>query len=493
MSGRYAGTLILLWAWLAGFALGQIQSTQTQSTESQPTAPDSGDSGATSVNRSVPAPALSGIVGMETELGDPSDTNMPHIPSFLGGQGSQLVLTTEMERSNYLRGGINISEGYNDNALLTPVAQEGNNTFSVFPNIALAQSTPRMRWSLDYAAGLTVNQRLSSQNQGSQNLTFESIFRLSPHVSLHAAENFNLVAGIFGASTASEFQPGSGGSNNTLITPVTNQRWSQTVVEANYHFAPKDVVGASGSFSDLHYSEVVSSSTSAPVNLTNTQTTSGTAFWLHELFRNDWAGFSYRFQRITYDPNGETKVHTFAFANSVNVSKGFHISGFIGPEYSENQGLVATGSGAGQLSTVSGWSFAGGLEGGWQSAHTSVSAGYSKQVTTGLGVLGAVRLQNIHAAVRREIFPRWTIDALAAYGDNQALTLALATNATSINTGTFGVMLERSIVRSLGLQIGYFHDLQDQSGSANPAENFNADRNRFFVTLSYQWAKALGR
>jgi hypothetical protein len=394
-----------------------------------------------------------------------------------------------LKRSNYLRGGINIGEAYNDNALLTPTEQVGNTTFSVFPNIAVAESTPRMRWSFAYAAGLTVNQRLSDQDSGSHDVTFDSLFRLTPHVSLHAAENFSLISGIFGASSGSDFLPGTGGANGTLITPLANERSSQTVVETDYRFAPRALVGVSGSFYGLHYSDEATGASS----LGNTQTAAGSAFWLHELFHGNWGGISYRFQRITYDPNGETIVHTFSVADTLRISRGLHISGFIGPQYSENQGVAATGPEAGQNTSFRGWGVAGDLEGGWQSARTSVTAGYSKQISDGAGVLGAVGLQSAHATIRRQILRFWAANVTALYGNNDAVTLALTSTATSIKTTSVGASLERNLGKSLSFQFGYFHDVQDLSGSAVLPQNNNADRNRYMITLSYQWAKALGR
>jgi hypothetical protein len=489
MSSRYVWTLIVLLAGLEGLALAQTQQTGDQDTQSQG-APQTGDDSGTA--RSTPAPALSGIVGMESELGG-SDQDAPQIPGFLGGQGNRALLAGELERSNYLRGGVSVSEGYVDNAFLTPTDQVGNATFSVYPNISIAQSTTRARWSLDYAAGLTVNQRLTNQNQGAQSLTFNSLFALSPHLTLHAAESFSMISGLFGGNAASEFQPGFQGGNNTLISPLSNQKVSQTVVEANYHFALRDVAGASGGFLDMRYGDVASNATNPPTDLTNTQAASGTAFWLHQITQKNWAGFSYRYQRITYTPSGDTRVHTFAFNDTLKISKLFNISGFIGPEFSDNTGLVTTTSGNTQISTSSGWGVAGGVDVGWESSRTGVIAGYSKQVTNGSGILGAVTLQNGYVTVRRELFPRWTINGMVNYGNNQAITLALATTASTINTTTVGVMLDRNVGRSLGFQIGYFHDIQDQSGSSVAAQNYTADRNRVFVNLSYQWAKALGR
>jgi hypothetical protein len=440
--------------------------------------------------RSVPAGAVSGIfLGVDTQSEDQSSEDLPGIPSLLGGRGSSLAFPSEMERSNYLRGGVNVGAAYDDNALLGSGGQMGNTTFSVFPNIAIDQSTSRMRWSLRYGGGLTVNQRLSSRNQGSHNLNFDSEFRLSPHVSLRAAEDFSLTAGMFGANAGSSFQPGPGGANGSLITRLANQRSSATVVETNYHFALKDIVGASGSFYDLHYSDV----STGTGTLVDTRTAAGSAFWFHEILRRDWAGISYLFQRLTFDPSGETRVHTFTVTNTLNITKTFTVSAFVGPEYSDNHGVAASGPDAGKVSNFSDWSIAGGVEGGWKEKRTSVTAGYSKRVSDGGGILGTVRLQNLRAAVRRELIPGWAATLGVTHGSNGSLTLASSTSATSIKTTSVGASLERNIGRSLGFQIGYFHDFQNQSGSSDPSQNFDTNRNRFSVTLSYQWAKPLGR
>ena len=474
MSVRWCSVVVLV---LIGFQIpAKGQNPPTQNTNDR-----------TGVTRSAPSGAVSGIMGTDAQSEGESREDLPAIPSMLGGPGSSLALLSEMERSNYLRAGVNVGAAYDDNALLAPSDKLGNMTYSVFPSIALDQSTSRMRWTLRYGSGLTVNQRLSKQNHGSHDLHFDSEFRLSPHVNFRAAEDFSLIAGMFGTSA----DPGSqsGGMNGTLIAPLANRRSSQTVVETNYHFARKDVIGASGSFYDLHYSDVSTGSE----RLADTQVAAGSGFWFHQMFRGDWAGVGYRFQRMTYGPIGETRVHSFTLVNTLTLSKGLTLYAYIGPEYSDNYGIAATGPDAGQVASFSDWSTAGGVELGWQNQRTSLNAGYSKQVSNGSGILGAVRLENIHAGFRRELLAGWAAGVTATYGDNEALTLASATGATSIKSTLVGFSVERNIGRSFGLQFGYFHDIQTRYESSTPSTNHDANRNRYSVTLSYQWAKPLGR
>ncbi len=442
-------------------------------------------------SRTAPAAALLAVAGMQTE-GAAADTSsdLPNIPALLGGPGISAAFSSELQRSNYLRGGVNVGATYDDNPLLLSSGEVGNASVSIFPNIKIAESSSRMRWELGYAGGLTVNQRFTNQDEGSHNLTFDSLYRLSPHVNLRVAENFSLATGFFDAGNGAEVVIGSGGPNASLIAPLSTQRSTVTTVETNYHFALDDLIGASGSFYELHFTNVP-----AGTQLTDSETASGSAFWLHRILGSDWGGVSYRFDRITYNAGGgETQVHSFSVMNTVSISKQFTLTGFVGPQYSDNQGLAP---GALQSSQSSDWAVAGGAEGGWRNQHTGVSGGYSRTVSDGGGVLGSVRVQTIYGNFRRQLTPGWVAALSASHGTNQSLTVPFTASASSVNLTSAGISLERNVGRSIGLRMGYSHDFQQQFGvpgstQTSPLQTLDASRNRFFVTFSYQWAKPLG-
>lgn len=277
---------------------------------------------------------------------------------------------------------------------------------------------------------------------------------------------------------------GTGGPNASLVAPLSTERTNVTTVEANYHVLLNDLVGASGSYYDLHFTNIP-----AGTQLADSQTASAAGFWLHKVFHGDWAGLSYRFQRITFDPFGETRVHTFALVDTLNLSNRFSMSAFAGPEYVDNQGLAPGGSQAFQSNF---WTVAGGIEAGWRTKQTSLNVGYARTISDGGGILGAVRLENVHANLRRELVRGWAANLMASHGTNDALTAAFSGEATSVNLTSVGAGMERNVNKSLGLRFGYRHDFQQQFGLPSSAPNLDAHRNRVFVTLSYQWAKPLG-
>src|ERR1039457_2654106 len=77
--------------------------------------------------RTAPAAALSAWAGMETEGGtEDASSDLPQIPALLGGRGTSTAFLSELERSNYLRGGVNVGAAYDDTPLLASSGVVGN-------------------------------------------------------------------------------------------------------------------------------------------------------------------------------------------------------------------------------------------------------------------------------------------------------------------------------------------------------------------------------
>src|SRR5262249_45833414 len=146
---------------LGGFSvLADAQQNTPAPTENQ-SAPE----GATPTpeHRDTPAAAVGGGLLMpgasEDEEASYWTTSRPVLPAIVGGYGTSLATRTEMERSNYIRGGVTLQATYDDNAFLSDPAFS-NYTYSIFPQVALDQSRSRVHWILNYAGGFTYNQRL---------------------------------------------------------------------------------------------------------------------------------------------------------------------------------------------------------------------------------------------------------------------------------------------------------------------------------------------
>jgi len=319
-----------------------------------------------------------------------------------GGIGISPAFLPELERSNYLRAGVNVGATYDDNPLLFSSGAVGNASVSIFPNLSIEQTSSRLRWKLAYAGGLTIIRGSRTRTRLAQpELRFQ--YRLSPHVNLRVAENFSLTTGYFGRGRRCGASGRTGGPERELDCSLEHAKiqpddgrdelslclerpdWSQWIVlRFAFHQPPCRRLGWNpvDDFADGSETRpgLPSGYTGSLAETGRAQATvlRGSALTAEKARFTVFSGWI----PSTYRPDST-------------------LTGFIGPQYSENQGFLVAGTAADN------WSLAGGAEGGFRDQRTSVLAGYSRSISDGGGVLGAVRLQNVYGNFRRELVPGW--------------------------------------------------------------------------------------
>ncbi|MGA7943649.1 MAG: hypothetical protein WB991_01180, partial [Candidatus Sulfotelmatobacter sp.] len=198
----------------------------------------------------TPAAPVPALVGPE------STSDQMLTPPPVSGQSFPTSSTSE-ERSNYLRGGMAFTSAYTDNALGSvnghPVSDV---SYSVAPFIALDETTPRLHVVSTYAPGFTFYQRESSLNQTDQNASINLQYRLSPHVTLSARDGFQKSSNVFNQPDLASAGAVSGGTqeaNFSVIAPIADRLSNTGNVGITSQFAANGMVGASGTFTNLHY------------------------------------------------------------------------------------------------------------------------------------------------------------------------------------------------------------------------------------------------
>ncbi len=204
----------------------------------------------------LPAPASGNNPsgdGEENLVSEPMPTPPP-----VSGQSYRVVPTTQ-ERSNYLRGGVTFSTAYSDNVIGATgpsAAPVSDVSYSVWPTIALDESTTRLHWTLHYAPGFTFYQRNSALNEADQNASIDFQYRLSPHVTFSANDSFQKSSNVFNQPNLASAGAVSGGaqaSDLSVVAPIADQLHNSGNVGITYQFAANEMIGASGSFTNLHY------------------------------------------------------------------------------------------------------------------------------------------------------------------------------------------------------------------------------------------------
>ena len=198
------------------------------------------------------------------------------------------TITGSEVRSNYLRTGVAVSSTYTDNLLggisARPITDE---SYSILPFIALDQTTARLHSILKFNPGFTFYQRTSGRNQADENASLNVSYRLSPHVTMSLVDSFlkssNLMNQFNGFNTPVF---GSGQvSPVTVFAPVADQLSNTGAAQLRYQFGLNAMVGVSGTFTNLHYSNPAE----VP-GLYDSGSRGGSVFYTHRLSGRHYIG-----------------------------------------------------------------------------------------------------------------------------------------------------------------------------------------------------------
>jgi len=408
-------------------------------------------------------------------------------PPPVSGQSFPTALGSE-ERSNYLRYGVSFNSAYSDNTLggATPVSDV---SYSIWPTIALDQTTSRLHTVLSYAPGFTFYQRTSGRDEADQNLSFSVKDRLSPHVTLSARDGLQKSSSVFNQLDygSGGVSGGAGGGNPQVIAPVSPFLTNSANVDFSYQFAAHAMFGASGNFTNLHYFN------SGEVSgLADSDTQAGSVFYSIRASRLHYFGVTYQYQRLVSSSptvgQSETQTHAIIFYYTLYPTSTLSISVFGGPQHS-NTAQGALGGLA--LPPAIAWNPSIGGSLSWQGQLTNVAFSYSHAISGGGGLSGAAKSDSAGLSVRRRIARSFDASLSGAYSQNNVLESPLFGGATNGHTISGTASLSKAFGDHLNLQLGYTRLHQDYGSVAVLAAT--PDTNRESVTLSYTFSRPLGR
>jgi hypothetical protein len=415
-----------------------------------------------------------------------ADSDRMTPPPPVTGQQYPVVLGSQ-ERSNYLRGGVVFMTAYADNALGsvggTPLSDV---SYSVAPFLSIDETTTREHLVVSYAPGYTFYQRFSSLNQANQNASIRFAYRLSPNVTFSVSDAFQKTNDIFNqplSQTGGAVNTGPEIPNFSVIAPIADQLNNVGNVGLTYQFALNDMIGANGTFTNLHYPNP----TQVP-GLFDSNSQAGLAFWAHRISRKQYFGLTYQYQRLLAYPIGfasETQTHAPLFFYSAFPAKQVTLSFFGGPQYS------STVQPAPAL-PLKQWTAAGGTSLSWQGHLTAVAVSYAHIISSSAGLISASRLDTATVSLSQQIIRNLSAAVSGGYTQNDILgTFNPSLGLTSGHSISGNASLQQQFGRNLTLQLGYMHLRQDYSGV--PILALTPNTNREFVSLSYHFDKALGR
>jgi hypothetical protein len=419
----------------------------------------------------------------------PDDTDDRMLtPPPVSGQTYSTAFSSE-ERSNYLRGGVVFTTAYSDN-VLGPLAGYpiSDISYSIAPMVTIDETTPRLETLLTYAPGFTFYQRETGRDEADQNASIDFHYRLSPHVTFGARDSFQKSSSAFNQpdlASSIGVSGGSQGANFSVIAPLADVLRNSGNVGLNYQFSLNSMVGASGTFTNLHYPNP-----SQVPGLYDASSQAGSFFYSLRLSKENYVGAAYQYQRLMAYPGeglSETQTHAALLFYTVYPNAHLSFSFFGGPQYSNT--IQPPLSPSNQLPVLTGWTPAAGASASWQGSQTSVAVSYSHAISGGGGLIGAVRADAANATLRQQITRTLTGTLGGTYVQNDLLdSLPGALSGHSISATA---LLQQQIGTRLGVALGYTRLHQDYSDVAIISTTPNT--NRESISVSYQFSRPLGQ
>lgn len=395
------------------------------------------------------------------------------------------------ERANFLRYGVVFTPAYTDNALggsgTHPYADV---SFSIFPTIAIDERTSRMNWVATYAPGFTFYRRLSSYNEADESASLRFSYRLSPHVTFSAQDGFIKSSNVFNQPNFGQSGTVSGGAqaaNFSVIAPLASQLNNSANVELSYQFALNGMIGASGTFTNLHYPDPAQ----VP-GLFDSASHGGSGFYSLRISRMHYVGVTYQYQRLLSYPGAglmETQTHAVMGFYTLIPSTHFSISFFGGPQYSDTVQPAVASLRLPAL-TAKAWTPAAGGSLNWQARLTTVALSYSHVISGGGGLIGAVHMDNGTISLRQRLAKTLSASLGGGYTQNNMIG-SFAAGAYNGHTIDGTASLQQEFGQHVSVDLGYTRLRQSYVGV--PVISAFPNTNREFVSISYQFTRPLGR
>ena len=413
-------------------------------------------------------------------------------PPAVTGAGYSLAFTSEMDRSNYLRGGLVATVAYQDNVFTNAGNVGSDVSYTLGPFITLDLTRPRYRLNFTYSPGFTFYQQHSSLDQTSQALGLNFSYRLSPHVTFTAQDSFVKTSAFLGPLSFNGIDtlPNPVQSPNlSLVAPVADTLINTSNVDISYQFGLNDMVGVTANYSILNYLDQ-----SQVPGLSNSSGEGAGAYYNHRFANRNYLGVNYQFQRYITDENLvqystnqlETRTDSFYATYTLYIRPTLSVTAFGGPQYSDTFG--------GTLVPQTMWSPSAGGSLSWQGRDTSFAASYSHRITGGGGLASAVTANIANASFRAQFTKTVTGSVSANYATNAVLDSGAL---SGINTGLNGHSVSEggSLARTFGERwtgsVGYLH--LHQSYANISTFDTAPNQNRVWVSVSYSFERPLGR
>jgi hypothetical protein len=287
--------------------------------------------------------------------------------------------------------------------------------------------------------------------------------------------------------------PSAVGQVNSALTAT--QISGASSASLTYQVARRASIGVSGNFFTQRFRDVTTSA-GTPVNLIDSRTTTGRAFYARQASEHQKIGAEYQLKDLRFDGSvARTVDQTLFLFDEVSLTPHMTLTLFAGPErtHTHNNILILRVTASRLLVPAlnDAWSPAGGATFMWQGRYTALRLSGTRTITEGSGSTGAIRATNASAELRKDFARRWAVSLGYTYSDGRLLEGLANTFGSKVTSENGSVTVDRQLTQRLTLRGRYGRIQQLSSGAVVPYSTGN--HNRVELELAYEFVRPIGR
>lgn len=410
----------------------------------------------------------------------------PQVPASAGGQVPATVPSSEAPQSNVFEFGLGFGATFDSNLFInSSVGSSTDIRYSVVPRFSLTKTLPRLLLNLRYSPGVEISEHRLYQSLFTNNLDGGLTYLPTGRTSFSARQQysistdpFNSLGGPIGPLGQATFLPGY--KETSLISNAN----------LNHQFNEFNTLGVGGFFADRKYEN--SRQGQPSTSLIQSRIASGNAFFTHQISPKNAIGLQYQGQALEFpQQNARTFTHTFSILDIITFSSRASLTLFGGPDYSltSNQVVFSFGGIIIQIPLKkNSWSGAGGAIFTFQGVRTAFNGEFSRGISEGGGLLGAVSMTSGRVELVERLTKNWDMN-MSGLGSVSSLISASSSASPQLRNYGGGASLSRKLGQNVSLQI--FYQRRNQSAS-NFSQGFG-NHDVGGISLDIHFLRPLGR
>ncbi len=351
---------------------------------------------------------------------------------------------------------------------------------------------PGWKLGLDYRPNALFYQTARNFNQVDQRLDFDNEFHAGRHLLFRLKDSLDYTTGGLEPRANGDLSLPAGGSSNlntTLFTPFSRQFANEASGEVEYDVSHRTSFNFTGGHAFRRFTNIGNANTNPAPSLLSTQSDVGAGSYSYRVTRHFTTSLEYQYQNLRFSQSFHDITHGAFLKLLWDASPYVTLSVFGGPEYSDSEGqFLVPSTNPLQPGNVlvtqrtMRWNPGGGGSVTFRSNQTVVRLTAHYLVADGGGLLPAVTNSYEGAEIRRPMAWKWDI---ALTGSNaRSLALQGPNGKGAFDTQSAGVALERPLLQTLSLHLGYNY-LRQRANQSVPLV-LDVDRNRFTLGLFYR-------